>query len=39
MRGGKMSRGKVKLIATEISRLKSMAWTRERVACDLIGHK
>jgi hypothetical protein len=30
MRGGKMTRGKEKLEATEISSLKSMVWTRER---------
>jgi hypothetical protein len=39
MRGGKRTRGKAKLAATEISSLNSMVWTRERVACDLIGHK
>jgi hypothetical protein len=39
MRGGKRTRGKAKLAATEISSLKSMAWTRERIAYDLIGHK
>jgi hypothetical protein len=39
MGGGKKTRGKAKLAATEISSLKSMVWTRERIACDLIGHK
>jgi hypothetical protein len=39
MRGGKRTRGKVKLAATEINSLKSVVWTRERIAYDLIGHK
>jgi hypothetical protein len=39
MRGGKRTRGKAKLTATEISNLKSMTWTRGRIAYDLIGHK
>jgi hypothetical protein len=39
MRGGKRTRGKEKLAAREISILKSMVWTRERIAHDLIGHK
>jgi hypothetical protein len=36
MRGGKRKRGKAKLTATEISSLKSMVWTRERIAYDLM---
>jgi hypothetical protein len=39
MRGGKRTRGKEKLATTEISSLKSMVWTRGRIAYDLIGHK
>jgi hypothetical protein len=39
MRGGKRTRGKAKIAATEINSLKSMACTRERIAYDLIGHK
>jgi hypothetical protein len=39
MRGGKGQGGKAKLVATGISSLKSMVWTRERIAYDLIGHK
>jgi hypothetical protein len=39
MRGGKRTRGKAKLTATEIRSLKSMVWTRGRIAYDLIGNK
>jgi hypothetical protein len=39
MEGGKRTRGKEKLAATEISSLKSMTGTTARVAYDLIGHK
>jgi hypothetical protein len=38
MRGGKGQGGEVKLADTETSSLKSMVWTRERIAYDLIGH-
>jgi hypothetical protein len=39
MRGGKGQGRKAKLAATEMSNLEPMVWTRERAACDLIGHK
>jgi hypothetical protein len=39
MRGGKRTRGEAKLATTEINSLKSMVWTRGRIAYDLIGHK
>jgi hypothetical protein len=31
--------GPTRIRGTEISSMKSMAWTRERIAYDLIGHK